>query len=126
MFVPLLCNKNSKSRHHSLQVRDALLEFRKKNAKQAIIFVLTHSQSIYGTSVETCRPYPRDYMSVANYLFYRRIITYFYALKSIYQKHVQIFKNHYLCSSFANSFIPNYNFVKMIGPSFVIAIVCSY
>ncbi|CAG9607080.1 hypothetical protein NEOCIP111885_00770 [Pseudoneobacillus rhizosphaerae] len=25
--------------------------------------MLTHSQSIYGTPVETCRPYPRDYMS---------------------------------------------------------------
>ncbi|HCF30865.1 MAG TPA: hypothetical protein DEU22_00455 [Bacillus sp. (in: Bacteria)] len=66
-------------------------------------------------------------MSVANYLFYRRIITYFLCFeKHLSKKHVQIFKNYYFCSSFANSFISNYNFVKMIGPSFVIAIVCSY
>ena len=126
MFVPLLCNKNSKSHHHSLQVRDALLEFRKKNAKQAIIFVLTHSQSIYGTSVETCRPYPRDYMSVANYLFYRRIITYFLCFEKHLSKNTYKFLKLLFLFEFCKLFHFNYNFVKMIGPSFVIAIVCSY
>ena len=76
MFVPSYAIKTQKPPPLVTSERRAF-GVSQKNAKQAIIFVLTHSQSIYGTSVETCRPYPRDYMSVANYLFYRRIITYF-------------------------------------------------
>jgi hypothetical protein len=57
--------------------------------EKPLFLLLTHSRIILGNPVETCGPYPRDYMSAYEF---NQIIT-FKSMKST----IFLLKNEYLC-----------------------------